>query len=85
MSFVPSPLVLMSVREALIVCCVCPWHSVNGGDSPFVNLASNVKCCFRYLHYAAPARRACSPATPGDFFLDWYPALSSVLWFPFGR
>jgi hypothetical protein len=34
-SFVPSPLVLMSVREALIVCCVCPWHSVNGGGSPF--------------------------------------------------
>ena len=63
----------MSVSVALIVYCVCLWHRVNGGGSPFVNLVSNVRCCVRYLHNAAPARRACSPAIPGDFFLDWYP------------
>ena len=75
----------MFVSEALIVCCVCLLHSVNDGGSPFVNLASNVRCCVSYLHYAAPTRRACSPASPGDFFLDWYPALSSVLWSRFGQ
>jgi hypothetical protein len=39
-SFVPSPLVLMSVSEVLIVCCVCLLHSVNGGAVGVVLLST---------------------------------------------